>query len=315
MMLRRLTAGPHVRQALVLWAILAVAVCVKIVKLDAHRQVYLVFAAASRHWWADKPLYITYGLEEGIDVFRYSPTFAVAFTPLAYLPDRLGAAVWILASVAILVWALHVLVRDVLPPPVGKGDRWSPWQERLFLTLTLGGSAVGIWSGQSNALVLALVALGLAAVVRRRWWTASLLLAMPVFIKIWPLAIVLLLVACWPRQLTGRFIAACLVLALIPFFDPATGSGVRAVSQLVRGPQRSASGPQRRLPRCVDFLGAPLPVDPLPGRLGGAVEPQGLLGDRAGRRVGRVGLVLMAGERGIIRRTGILACLVSRGVS
>ena len=247
MILRHFTTGSHLRHALALWVILAAAVSVKIVLLGGHRQVYPVFAASSHHWWADKPLYVPYGVAEGIDVFRYSPTFAVAFTPLAYLPESLGAAVWSLASIAILVWAMHVLVRDVLPPPSpGKGDRsnlperpsgcfaqigpvpfsptWSPWQERLFLTLTLGGSAVGIWSGQSNALVLALLALGLAAIAHGRWWTASLLLAVPVFIKIWPLAIVLLLVVCWPRQLTWRLIVVCLVLALLPFLTRPPGT-------------------------------------------------------------------------------------------
>jgi hypothetical protein len=81
----------------------------------------------------------------------------------------------------------------------------------------LVGSAVGIWSGQSNAILPALVALALAAIVRQQWWTAAWLLAVPVFIKLWPLAIVLLLAACWPRQLIGRFAAACAALAAAPF--------------------------------------------------------------------------------------------------
>ena len=59
--------------------------------------------------------------------------------------------------------------------------------------------------------------LALAAIVRQRWWTAAALLAVPVFIKIWPVAIVLLLVFFWPRQLAWRFIVACAVLALVPF--------------------------------------------------------------------------------------------------
>ena len=135
----------------------------------------------------------------------------MAFTPLAYLPDRLGMMIWNVASIALLVWALHVLVRDVLP-----GD-WPPQRESAFLTLTLAGSAVGIWSGQSNAIITALIMLALAAIVRQRWWTASILLAVPVFIKIWPLAIVMLLLVFWPRQLSWRFAVACAVLALVPF--------------------------------------------------------------------------------------------------
>ena len=148
---------------------------------------------------------------EGIDGYRYSPAFAVAFTPLAYLPDRLGMMLWNVGSIAFLVWALHVLVRDVLP-----GD-WPPQRESAFLTLVLVGSAVGIWSGQSNAILTASILLALAAIIRQRWWMASILLAVAVFIKIWPLAIVMLLVVFWPRQLTVRFAVTCVALALVPF--------------------------------------------------------------------------------------------------
>ena len=134
----------------------------------------------------------------------------MAFTPLAYLPGRYGLMLWNIVSIAVLVWAMHVLARDVFPA-IGRRARVR------FLTLTLGGSTVGIWSSQSNALLMASIALALAAIVRQRWWTVSILLAVPVFIKIWPLAIVLLLVAFWPRQLIGRFAVACAGLAAVPF--------------------------------------------------------------------------------------------------
>ena len=242
----------HLRRALTVWAVFAVAVCAKTLLVGGEHSVYPVFAAASRHWWADMSLYSDYEQTEKIDGYRYSPTFAVAFTPLARLPDRLGAILWGLASIGMLFWSLRVLVRDVfLPFPLGEGrGEGGPSRESstsdpnaltlslsqrergparnlaqgergpaegAFLTLTLVGSAVGIWSGQSNAILPALVALALAAIVRQRWWTAAWLLAVPVFIKLWPLAIVLLLAACWPRQLIGRFAATCAALAAAPF--------------------------------------------------------------------------------------------------
>jgi hypothetical protein len=52
--------------------------------------------------------------------------------------------------------------------------------------------------------------------VRKRWWTASLLLAAPVFIKIWPLAAAMLMLACWPRKWWWRFLAATAALAVVP---------------------------------------------------------------------------------------------------
>ncbi|MFZ1936310.1 MAG: glycosyltransferase family 87 protein [Thermoguttaceae bacterium] len=201
----------HLRRALTLWACLAAAVCVKTAVSPHPRSVYPQFAASSYHWWADKSLYVNYWPTEHIDGYRYSPTFAVAFTPLAYLPAWLGTMIWDVASLVLLVWALHVFVRDVLP-----GD-WPPQRESLFLMLALPGSIVGIWSGQSNAIVIATIMLALAAIVRQRWWWAVILLAVPVFIKLWPLALVMLLVVFWPRQLGWRFAVVCALLALVPF--------------------------------------------------------------------------------------------------
>ncbi len=207
----------HLRRAVVLWGVFATAFAVRTEyysyvgkQYDSHT-VYPQFAAASRHWWADKSLYASYTLDEGIDGYRYSPTFAIAFTPFTKIHHGCGVILWDLTSVILLVWALRRARRDLLP------GRWTTRWEGLFLSLALAGYAVGLWSGQSNALVSALVLLAMSAIVRRRWWAAAWLLAVPVFIKLWPIAVVLLLLACWPRQLSLRFVAACLVLAAAPF--------------------------------------------------------------------------------------------------
>ena len=114
-------------------------------------------------------------------------------------------------SIGLLAWAMHVLVRDVLP------GCWPIERKAWFLVLVAIGSAVGIWSLQSNALVTALIVLGLAATLRQQWWKAAVFLALPVFIKLWPLALVLLLIVYWPRQLLGRFTLVCLGLVLAPY--------------------------------------------------------------------------------------------------
>ncbi len=212
MILRRLIIrDPHLRQAVTVWIVLAVAVSVKLAWFSHDYSVYRMFAAGARHWWHNQSLYASYTISEGLDGYRYSPTFAVALTPFACLPGPLGPIVWSLMSIALLGWAMHVLVRDVLP------GCWPLEREARFLVLVAIGSAVGIWSLQSNALVTALICLGLAATLRHQWWKATLLLALPVFIKLWPMALVLLLIAYWPRQLLGRFAVICLALVMIPY--------------------------------------------------------------------------------------------------
>ena len=175
-------------------------------------------------------------------------------TPFVCLPGPLGPIAWSLLSIGLLGWAMHVLVRDILP------GHWSTQREAWFLILTLLASAVGIWSLQSNALVTALVALGLAAALRHQWWKASLLLAIPVFIKLWPMALVLLLIVYWPRQLLGRFAAVCLALVLFPYLTRPPRIVEWQYRELVHLPHRSIAGALARLPGCVDHLGGVLPL-------------------------------------------------------
>lgn len=196
------------RRAMVLWIALAVAVTAKVLVEGNRHSVYKVFAAASHNWWADASLYAEH---EGLDIYRYSPAFAVAFTPFALLPDCLGQILWNLLSIAVLVGGLRAFARDVLP------ESWPPGRQGAFLVLALTVSIRGIWSAQSNALLIALVMLGAAAVAKRRWWTAAILLAVPVYVKLWPIALVLLLTTCWPRQLVGRLAVPTAGLAVFPF--------------------------------------------------------------------------------------------------
>lgn len=202
------------QRALWAWAILAVAAAAKqIVQGPAHN-VYPIFAAAARHWWADQSLYAQY---EGLCWYLYSPTFAIALTPLGWLPDRLGGALWSTAGVALFVWAIRALRRDVLP------GQWTPGAETALLGLALVNSARGIWSGQSNSLVFALAAAALLSIRREHWWRAAMALAAAVMIKLWPAMLVAMLAVFWPRKLIGRVIVCGAALALLPFLTRPPG--------------------------------------------------------------------------------------------
>ncbi|HVR27889.1 MAG TPA: glycosyltransferase family 87 protein [Thermoanaerobaculia bacterium] len=199
---------PPLRSAALLWALAWVLYVLKGLVQPDKPGVYPIFAAAARHWWEGRPLYEPY---PGIDIFRYPPTFAVVFTPFAALPDLLGGALWNLTSMVVLWAALRTTARRLLAVD------WTPRQEALFLILTLVGTLRGLWSAQTNALLIALVLFATIAVHHRRWWPAATLLAAAVAIKLWPLALVALLASVWPRPLIGRFLAACAAFAAVPF--------------------------------------------------------------------------------------------------
>jgi len=200
-------------QVLRLWAVglwigLTVAVCVKTFVSPERHSVYPKMAVRAIAWWSGTPLYTDY---EGLGRFPYSPSFAVVLGPFAVLGNRLGGALWSVAGIAIYVWGLRKLVRDVLPV------RWPPERVAVFIMLAMIGSIRGFWNAQSNALIIGLLMAGSAAVVHRRWWAAAFLMAGPVYIKVWPIVIPLLVLTRWPRQFGPRFAVAMVVGGAIPF--------------------------------------------------------------------------------------------------
>jgi hypothetical protein len=186
------------------WGIFTAALVVKILVQGLDHSLYGDFVIGPRRWWADLPMYDTLA-------YYYSPTFAVLFTPFAILPDWLGQTLWGSLSAGLFAWSLRVFYRDVLP------KTW-PWQaEPIFLSLVLAASARGLWSLQSNAILMAGILFGASAIVRRQWWRAAFLLAAPGHIKLWPVVAGGLVSVLWPRKLIGRFALACAALALVPF--------------------------------------------------------------------------------------------------
>jgi hypothetical protein len=204
----RLREPRWVQLALWVWGIFAVALCVKVLIEGDRHSVYPAFAGAGRDWLAGEVMYDHEG-------YYYSPTFTVLFVPFALLPDRLGQMLWGLTSVVLFVWSLRVFYRDVLP------RHWPKSMEAGFLLLTLGGSLRGIWSLQSNTLIMACILFAAAAIVRNGWWRAAWLLAAPIYIKVWPAIAAGLLAVHWPKKLVGRGIVACGALACVPFFTKA----------------------------------------------------------------------------------------------
>ena len=188
-----------------LWTALAIALCVKTYLEPINHSVYPVFEAGGLSWRADRDLYVRSDFE-----FEYSPPFAAAFAPLTHFTTAFGGCLWSVLNVVLLCWALRALIRDVFP------DRWTARQQWLFSILVAVSSLRGFWAAQSNMLVFALIAGAASAIARRRWWAAAFLLAIPIFVKVWPVAAAMLLMACWPRQLIGRMAVSCTAIAAFP---------------------------------------------------------------------------------------------------
>jgi hypothetical protein len=205
-----------------MWLALGLALSGRTLLSPDKHSVFPIFASSATHWWADQPLYCSY---PNLDVFRYPPLFALTVTPFAALGFRWGGVLWGWLNLVVLLGGLWCFVSDVAP------GRWTRSRIAAFMAVAALGALRGLWNNQSNALMVGLLLLGASALARaigadgsvldigqrRRWWRAAVLLALPVCLKLTPVAPALLLCALWPRRLAWRFALAVLLGFLLPF--------------------------------------------------------------------------------------------------
>jgi hypothetical protein len=190
------------------WVTLAIAIGGKAIISPRTHTTFPAFVAGTVSWWSERD---AYDIASCGHEFRYGPPFAVMFAPFAFVPRWLGGSLWGMFNVVVLFWSLQVLMQRLL------SVSWSSRQVAAFRLLVLLSAARGLWAGQTNTLIMALLIGAAAAIVDRRWWLAAALMALPVYIKVWPAAAALLLIACWPKPLAGRFVASLAGLGLLPF--------------------------------------------------------------------------------------------------
>jgi hypothetical protein len=134
---------------------------------------FLIFRAASRHLLAGLDLYAAYPAEH-LDLYKYSPTFALLFLPFAYLPFWLAMLLWN----ALNAGALFVALGMVLP-------RRAANVARAIVFLDMLGSLQNV---QSNALVTALIIFTFAAYERRHTALGTIAALAGTYVKLFPLA-------------------------------------------------------------------------------------------------------------------------------
>ena len=134
---------------------------------------FRIFRAASRHLLAGTDLYAAYPAEH-FDFYKYSPTFALLFTPFAYVPFPVAMLLWN----ALNAGALYVAIGMVLP-------RRAATVARAIVFLDMLGSLQNV---QSNALVAALIVFTFAAYERHHTALGSLAAVVGTYVKLFPLA-------------------------------------------------------------------------------------------------------------------------------
>ena len=165
------------------WVAWLAALSVLIVRfgLGLHRAyAFLDYMLAGSHWARGENLYFNW---RG---FIYSPLAAAFFAPLAFLPLSLAYTVWLLLNVTVLLGGVTALLKTGLFSGVPRENPGIVYL--LLLPFTLGNLDVG----QANPFVIGFLMLAVAAVYAQRWNTAAFCVAVPTFLKIYPLALGLL---------------------------------------------------------------------------------------------------------------------------
>lgn len=207
--LRKRTWDRWLVLAVLIWAVVLGYVCVRAAVQPYKRTLFTTWEQAGADWETGRDLYRT-SWRFDQDQFRYSPLTAVLLVPFHHLPIQVGGVVWRMLNAAVLLGGFALWLR------AAPQTRTIRQQAILFLLLSpLSLSSLN--NGQPNPLVLGLLLLALAAVDRDRWSLAALLVALATAIKIYPLAIGLLLAAVYPRRFVPRLLLALVLVVVLPF--------------------------------------------------------------------------------------------------
>jgi Glycosyltransferase family 87 len=169
-----------------------------------HYNNYVIFRQSFYHLIGQQDLYVE-RLAEHWDYFRYSPSFALVFGAVAWMPDVIGLLLWnaLNALTLYLAWV-------TLPVRSERVKLAAGW----FVAVEL---MTALQNAQSNALIAGLLILAFNSLERKRIAAATLLIIVAAFIKVFGLA-ALALGAFYPEK--KKFALSALiwtmVVALLP---------------------------------------------------------------------------------------------------
>jgi hypothetical protein len=192
--------------ALIVWSLVIVIPLARAAMAPRSNTVYIIFADAARNWSNGQDLY-----RASPEPYRYSPFVAILFEPFSRLPDSLGGLLWRLTNAGVFLFSLGWFCRKVLPASLST-------THLSVLFLMIAPLCIGnLNNGQSNLLIVGLFLAAVATLMEERWNLTALCLVLACLFKIYPIALALLLILYYPRQLSLRFIAMIAAGLFLPF--------------------------------------------------------------------------------------------------
>lgn len=201
----------------ILWIYLAVSLTAIVHRWflgETHFQNFLIFREATNNLFAENDLYLNvqYGNIQ-LDLFKYSPAFALLFAPFAIMHLFFGYLFWNLLNTLALFFALKYF-------KIAENKKW------LILLLVLIDLLTSLQNSQSNGLMAALMIAAFNSFENKKPQYASWLIVCSVFIKLFSVvAFLLFLIYPNKRKFVTHSILAFIVFATLPLI-------VVSVSQL-----------------------------------------------------------------------------------
>ena len=160
--------------------------------------------------------------------FTYPAAMAVVFEALYKIPHALR--IYLLACVAVLLAWAWAVARAIARSGV-------LFSASLLFALTIPATAWPVWlllgSANTEGLVAMLLAAGVWAVLRRRWWLGAVLIGVAGAMKIFPLALLALLLSRrrYKEFAFGLAVSAALTLASLAILGPTVVQAQRHISE------------------------------------------------------------------------------------
>jgi hypothetical protein len=191
------------RWAVVCWGLMILGVAVGAVHRGSDRGVWRVLMEAAQNLQRGGDLYVDTG-------FRYPPITAIVLVPF-HLLGVVGILLWWGLNAGAYLGALHCAFRQRFPRTVS-----AHWQSTFFLLLLIP-SATSLNNGQPNAIVVGCLVASTLSFSRGRYRTAAVWAALPVCIKVYPVAFGMLLCLLAPRRFLPWFAGLLAIGFALPY--------------------------------------------------------------------------------------------------
>lgn len=200
---------PLARAAFVIWAILIVAVTIRVAVSPPNRNsVVPIYRAAAERWQLSQSLYARH---PSLDFYRYPPSFTAAYCIVAAIPEPVSGIAWRWMGIALFLIGLKRF-----------SDQAVPGQYPRMALLTFPFMVQSFNNGQANVPIIGLILLGTAAAMRHQFVRSALWIAFAAGIKMYPLACGLLIGLVAPNRFRIALLLLSAAVLLMPFLvhDP-----------------------------------------------------------------------------------------------